>query len=146
MMAFCTEHPKWDQNPKFTPLSEMTIIPTTFICGVSPREKKSPKNRSIFQCLGSTSKKVLLISNFWPDLQRDLNSSHRLFSREPWIKTKGANSFLVFSIQSKRNHYLCFFEGFSMQSYLNKYLTVLSIHNFLIESCKMVTECAAVSS
>ena len=31
-MAFCTEHPERDQNPKFTPLSEMTSIPTTFIC------------------------------------------------------------------------------------------------------------------
>ena len=28
MMAFSTEHPKWDQNPKFTPLSETTSIPT----------------------------------------------------------------------------------------------------------------------
>ena len=28
MMAFCPEHPKWDQNPKFTPLSETTSIPT----------------------------------------------------------------------------------------------------------------------
>ena len=36
MMAFCPEHPKWDQNPKFTPLSETTSIPTTFICGVPP--------------------------------------------------------------------------------------------------------------
>ena len=25
---------KWDQNPKFTPLSETTSIPTPFICGV----------------------------------------------------------------------------------------------------------------
>ena len=24
----------WDQNPKFTPLSETTSIPTSFICGV----------------------------------------------------------------------------------------------------------------
>ena len=36
MMAFCPEHPKWDQNPKFTPLSKMTSIPTPFICGVPP--------------------------------------------------------------------------------------------------------------
>ena len=36
MMAFCSEHPKWDQNPKFTPLSETTSIPTPFICGVPP--------------------------------------------------------------------------------------------------------------
>ena len=33
-MAFCPEHPKWDQNPKFTPLCETTSIPTHFICGV----------------------------------------------------------------------------------------------------------------
>ena len=33
MMAFCPEQPKWDQNPKFTPLSETTSIPNTFICG-----------------------------------------------------------------------------------------------------------------
>ena len=37
MMAFCPEHPKRDQNPKFTPLSETTSIPTPFICGFPPR-------------------------------------------------------------------------------------------------------------
>ena len=31
MLAFCPEHPKRDQNPKFTPLSEMTSIPVCFI-------------------------------------------------------------------------------------------------------------------
>ena len=36
MMAFCPEHPKWDQNLKFTPLSKTTSIPTPFICGVPP--------------------------------------------------------------------------------------------------------------
>ena len=35
-MAFCPEHPKWDQNPKFIPLSETTSIPTPFIWGVPP--------------------------------------------------------------------------------------------------------------
>ena len=34
MTAFCPEHPKWDQNPKFTPLSKTTSIPTPFIFGV----------------------------------------------------------------------------------------------------------------
>ena len=29
-MAFYPEHPKWDQNQKFTPLSEATSIPVTF--------------------------------------------------------------------------------------------------------------------
>ena len=37
MMAVCPEHPMWDQNPIFTPLSETTSIPTPFICGVHPR-------------------------------------------------------------------------------------------------------------
>ena len=36
MMAFCPGHPKWDQNPKFTPLSDTTSIHTPFICGVPP--------------------------------------------------------------------------------------------------------------
>ena len=35
-MAFCPEHPKWDQNPKFIPLSETTSIHTHFIRGVPP--------------------------------------------------------------------------------------------------------------
>ena len=44
MMAFCPEHPKWDQNPKFTPLSETTSIPTPFIYGVPP-----PGDRSVLK-------------------------------------------------------------------------------------------------
>ena len=35
-MVFCQEHPKRDQNPKFTPLSETTSIPTPFTYGVPP--------------------------------------------------------------------------------------------------------------
>ena len=31
MLALCPEHPKRDQNPKFTPLSETTSIPVSFI-------------------------------------------------------------------------------------------------------------------
>ena len=30
-MALCPEHPKRDQNPKFTPLRETTSIPVCFI-------------------------------------------------------------------------------------------------------------------
>ena len=33
---FFPEHPRWDQNPKFTPLSEMISITTPFICRVPP--------------------------------------------------------------------------------------------------------------
>ena len=36
---FCQEHPERDQNPKFTPLSETTSIPTPFIYGVPPGQE-----------------------------------------------------------------------------------------------------------
>ena len=36
-MALCPEHPKRDQNPKFTPLSETTSIPVCFIWESTPR-------------------------------------------------------------------------------------------------------------
>ena len=35
-MALCPEHPKRDQNPKFTPLSETTSIPVCFIWEFPP--------------------------------------------------------------------------------------------------------------
>ena len=35
-MAFCPEHPKWDQNPKFTPLSETTSFPAPFLWESTP--------------------------------------------------------------------------------------------------------------
>ena len=33
LLALCPEHPKRDQNPKFTPLFETTSIPVCFIWG-----------------------------------------------------------------------------------------------------------------
>ena len=36
IIAFSPEHHKWVQNPKFTPLSKMTSIPSPFICGAPP--------------------------------------------------------------------------------------------------------------
>ena len=36
MMVFCPEHPKRDQNLKFTPLSETTSIPAPFIWDPPP--------------------------------------------------------------------------------------------------------------
>ena len=36
-MALCPEHPKRDQNPKFTPLSETTSIPVCFIWESPPQ-------------------------------------------------------------------------------------------------------------
>ena len=37
ILALCPEHPKRDQNPKFTPLSETTSIPVCFIWESLPR-------------------------------------------------------------------------------------------------------------
>ena len=42
----CTEHPKRDQNPKFTPLSERTSIPVCPYGSPFPRELKT--NNLIF--------------------------------------------------------------------------------------------------
>ena len=48
MMAFCPEHSKWDQNPKFTPLRETTSILTPFICRVS---SPPPRACDVFHCV-----------------------------------------------------------------------------------------------
>ena len=39
MMSFSTEYPKGDQNPKVTPLTETTSIPTPFICKLPPGKR-----------------------------------------------------------------------------------------------------------
>ena len=39
---FCQEHPKRDQNPKFTPLSETTSIPTPFTLSYTESPLPSP--------------------------------------------------------------------------------------------------------
>ena len=39
MLVLCPEHPKRDQNPKFTPLSETTSIPVCFIYESPPPGK-----------------------------------------------------------------------------------------------------------
>ena len=41
-MTFCPEHPKRDQNPKFTPLSETTSIPVHFIWESPPPPPPPP--------------------------------------------------------------------------------------------------------
>ena len=58
MMAFCPEHSKWDQNPKFTPLSERTSIPTPSICRVLPPPGPAMYS-TVFWCL------LVLFLVFW---------------------------------------------------------------------------------
>ena len=59
MMAFCPKHPKWDQNPIFTPLSETTGIPIPFICGVPPPPTHPPGLERQMQTQGNTRVKWL---------------------------------------------------------------------------------------
>ena len=45
ILALCPEHPKRDQNPKFTPLSETTSIPVCFIYEFPP-----PPGSTVVEC------------------------------------------------------------------------------------------------
>ena len=47
-MALCPEHPKRDQNPKFTPLSETMSIPVCFIWESPPRANSLLQNVILF--------------------------------------------------------------------------------------------------
>ena len=50
MMVFCPEHPKWDQNPKFLPLSETPLcaesLPRAGVLNMS--ETDTEKNKFIY--------------------------------------------------------------------------------------------------
>ena len=54
---FCPEHPKRDQNPKFTPLSETTSIPVCFIWESPPPGNVAPFRSVIFY--------ILLLQYLW---------------------------------------------------------------------------------
>ena len=49
ILALCLEHPKRDQNPKFTPLSETTSIPVCFIWEYPPGKTLKLENISCYQ-------------------------------------------------------------------------------------------------
>ena len=48
MMAFCPEHPKWDQNPKFTSLSETTSTPPLLYAESFPRDDTKAEFNNCF--------------------------------------------------------------------------------------------------
>ena len=57
MLALCPEHPKRDQNPKFTPLSETTSIPVCFIYESPPPGRYYGKGKpSLFLFFAWTSR------------------------------------------------------------------------------------------
>ena len=106
MMAFCPEHSKWDQNPKFTPLSETTSIPTPFICGVllpgsllaakdvsSERSQRfGPQNSTVMKrinvymiklvVMGFQMKNISSLSFSWSIIVQQQNSSVLKFWRQ----------------------------------------------------------------
>ena len=49
-MALCPEHPKRDQNPNFTPLSETTSIPVGFIWESPPPPGESYRHSDKRKC------------------------------------------------------------------------------------------------
>ena len=75
MMAFCPEHPKGDQNPKFIPLSETMSIPTPFIRGVPHR--------------ATTSTLGIILKGMAPVVQKVDNAIH-------WINHYPLNSAIGF--------------------------------------------------
>ena len=80
-MAFCPEHPKWDQNLKFTYLSEMTSIPTPFIWE-SPQGFGADKS-DYFRKMNYLS---VLILPGWPLRQRSrFNTLDSHFIQWLWI-------------------------------------------------------------
>ena len=95
MMAFCPEHPKWDQNPKFTPLRETTSIPTPFICGVPPPGSGSYRvtKHSRKPSHSRTKRKSLIIIRIQEALRGKLNNLKPLFSGNEehcnWKEVKG---------------------------------------------------------
>ena len=88
MMAFCPEHPQWDQNPKFTALSETTSIRTTFMCGV-PLPPEGCQQRMLRDISFSkpeyktlkNDRPPLLFSNkyWWRPRERIVNKTPRLW-------------------------------------------------------------------
>ena len=109
MMAFCPEHPKWDQNPKFTILRETTSIPTLLqVChpnrnlrhvstsrGLSwslvvPTHQTQAYSRcSLFLCSYTYSQK-------FDSFPVDIKNAQTLFLFKRKLKTFLFNQFLTF--------------------------------------------------
>ena len=67
-MTVCPEHPKRDQNPKFTPLSETTSIPVHFIWGSPPHTPPPPppgshRSRPVWHFAGASERRLYSQAN-----------------------------------------------------------------------------------
>ena len=113
-MAFSPEHPKWDQNPKFTPLGETTSIPTPF-CESKPRGWKDTSNVHTLSCaytdrvmktLGGLENIVkpriplgCASSNWKPSALQPISYFKEWTQNWPWKKI-GTEMFLKFGVYS----------------------------------------------
>ena len=105
MMALCPEYPKWDQNPKFTPLSETTGITTPFICrvpiprcgdGNRPRIHRNPRQFSWFSFNHNNESQSHRFRN---------PLTHRYFSTTSWFWYSVIFSLRLPTIRMKPNLY-----------------------------------------
>ena len=69
ILALCREHPKRDQNPKFTPLSETTSIPVCFIWEPPPPpggELSTSQKQAMITLIETKDKDKRLLKNWRP--------------------------------------------------------------------------------
>ena len=62
-MTFCPEHPKRDQNPKFTPLSETTSIPVHTPPPPPPPPPGSHRSRPVWHFAGASERRLYSQAN-----------------------------------------------------------------------------------
>ena len=116
-MVFCPENPKWDQNLKFTPLSEMKSIPVPFIWE-SPQGFGADRS-DYFRNINYLS--VLILSG-WPLRQRSrFNTLNSHFIWWLWILH------LIFSTKERP----C--QGFVIKEKFHKLVTA-SYHSMFNEN------------
>ena len=99
MMAFCPEYSKWDQNPKFTPLSETTSIPTPSICRAPP-----PGACDVFHCVLVSP---CLVSGFLALLHNHCYSLHKTKSGlviSIWLQGPGPVATKMLFFHRNSNH------------------------------------------
>ena len=80
MMAFSPEYPKWDQNPKFTPLSETTNIPTPFIWSPLP-----PGGKTIVNTCSCCLKRISLYFCFEKESDDEMETDQTEEGNQPFV-------------------------------------------------------------
>ena len=102
--AFSPEHPKWYQNPKFTSVSETTVIPASFIWEPPPPAQFSSKSKpgtnfffnpfvwSFLAVPIANARCVWLLLAFWHE------TCPRVFLSFPRVLGKQTNRIFIFQL------------------------------------------------